>query len=171
MTNRIVPTGRTAAQDWVSTGNPLDEVTVPPSKLIERAHTPMFAIEVAALFMHGDTLPRPLPHERQTSDRTVRAATALMRRSIEIPLSIPALASELKVDQRHLEEVFLRELRLSPRAVYKAVRLREARRLVELTTLKVAEIATRCGYQDASALTRAYRSEFGVTPRDHRRGH
>ena len=29
----------------------------------------------------------------------------------------------------------------------------------------VAEIALRCGYQDASAMTRAFRQEFGATPR------
>jgi len=40
---------------------------------------------------------------------------------------------------------------------------------VELTNLSVAEISGRCGYQDASAMTRAYRAEFGQTPRSHRR--
>jgi len=38
------------------------------------------------------------------------------------------------------------------------------------TELSVAEIAVRCGYQDASAMTRAFRAEFGTTPRALRRG-
>jgi AraC-like DNA-binding protein len=33
----------------------------------------------------------------------------------------------------------------------------------------VAEIALRCGYQDASAMTRAFRSEYGTTPQNLRR--
>lgn len=137
-------------------------------KLIERAHTPMFALEVAALFMFGDRLELHDPYHRATTDELVRKAAALMRRNVEMPLSIPTVAERLNVDQRALEEVFNQFLKAPPRKVYKSIRLREARRLVELSTLQVAEIATRCGYQNASALTRAYREEFGETPRAHR---
>jgi transcriptional regulator GlxA family with amidase domain len=58
---------------------------------------------------------------------------------------------------------------MTPLGVYKAIRLREARRMVELTRLSIAEIAERCGYRNASAMTRAYRQEFGQSPREHRR--
>jgi len=137
-------------------------------ELIKRRHSPMFALEVAALFMHGDKLDLHDPIQRLTSDALVRSATALMRRSIETPLTIPDLARRLKVDQRFLEDRFQEDMRMTPLAVYKAIRLREARRLVELTRMGIAEIAERCGYRNASAMTRAYRQEFGVAPRAHR---
>lgn len=137
-------------------------------KLIEAAHTHMFALEVAALFMHGDKLDLLDPYQRATTDKLVRAATALMRRNIENPLTIPDVSKQLNVDQRALEVAFERFLKLTPRRCYKSIRLREARRLVELSTLTIAEVATRCGYQNASALTRAYKAEFGDTPRAHR---
>ncbi|MBN9673766.1 GlxA family transcriptional regulator [Roseibium aggregatum] len=137
-------------------------------ELIKRRHSPMFALEVAALFMHGDRLDLHDPIQRLTSDALVRNATALMRRSIETPLPIPDVARRLKVDQKVLEECFRKDMRMTPLAVYKAIRLREARRLVELTRLSIAEIAERCGYRNASAMTRAYRQEFGVAPRGHR---
>lgn len=137
-------------------------------ELIKRAHTPMFALEVAALFMHGDKLDLHDPLQRRTADTLVRSAAALMRRTVETPLSIADLSDRLGVDQRHLEQVFDQELKITPRSAYKSIRLREARRLVELTSLTIAEIATRCGYLNASAMTRAYRSEFGAPPRIHR---
>lgn len=137
-------------------------------ELIKRHHSPMFALEVAALFMHGDKLDMHDPHQRLSADALVRSATALMRRTIETPMPISDLAARLKVDQRSLEEKFRTEMGMTPLAVYKAIRLREARRLVELTTLGIAEIAERCGYQNASAMTRAYRQEFGQSPRTHR---
>lgn len=137
-------------------------------EIIKTRHSPMFALEVAALFMHGDKLDLHNPFQRLTAGRLVSSAAAIMRRRIESPLAIDALAASLHVGQRELEEAFAGEMQRTPRAVYKSIRLREARRLVELTTLSVAEIATRCGYQNASAMTRAYRSEFGVTPREHR---
>jgi transcriptional regulator GlxA family with amidase domain len=136
--------------------------------LIKQHHSPMFALEVAALFMHGDKLDLHDPYQRLSADALVRSATALMRRSIEEPMPIRALARQLKVDQRSLEEKFRSEMNMTPLAVYKAIRLREARRLVELTTLGIEEIAERCGYHNASAMTRAYRQEFGQPPRAHR---
>ena len=137
-------------------------------ELIKRRHSPMFALEIAALFMHGDKLDMHDPFQRNTSDALVRSATALMRRRIEDPIGIPELAAQLRINQRSLENRFQHEMKLSPLAVYKSIRLREARRLVEMTTLSIAEIAERCGYRNSSAMTRAYRIEFGQPPRAHR---
>ncbi|WP_428687702.1 GlxA family transcriptional regulator [Roseibium sp.] len=139
-------------------------------ELIKRHHSPMFALEVGALFMHGDRQNLHDPIQRMSSDALVRSASTLMRRTIEEPLTIPDLARHLKVDLRSLEEKFRNEMNMTPLAVYKAIRLREARRLVELTQMSIAEIAERCGYRNTSAMTRAYRLEFGEPPRAHRKG-
>jgi len=137
-------------------------------EFIKARHSSMFALEVAALFMHGDRFEFQNPYQRVSSDILINSAAALMRRTIEAPLTISEIADRLNVDQRHLETVFAALMGLTPRAVYKAIRLREARRLVELSNLSIAEIAMRCGYQNASAMTRAYRAEFGDPPRRHR---
>lgn len=133
-------------------------------ELIRREHSPMFALEIAALFMHGDKLEMHDPLLRWSDDALVSGATTLMRRRIEIPLSIPELARQLRSDQRTLEELFQRKMNLTPASVYRGIRLREARRLVELTNLSIAEIAERCGYRNTSAMIRAFRQEFGISP-------
>ncbi|MDN3721401.1 helix-turn-helix domain-containing protein [Roseibium salinum] len=138
-------------------------------ELIKRQHSAMFALEVGALFMHGERPGLHDPYQRMSADTLVRSAAALMRRTIEDPLSIPELARRLNIDQRSLEDRFQCETAMTPLAVYKAIRLREARRLVELTRLSIAEIAERCGYRNTSAMTRAYRLEFGEPPRVHRK--
>jgi len=138
-------------------------------ELIKHQHGPMFSMEVAALFMHGDRLDLQNPFQRLSSDQLVRSAVALMRRSVEESLPIPEIAARLKTDQRTLERLFREELKATPAKVYKSLRLREVRRLVELTKLSISEIAARCGYQNTSAMTRAYRLEFGGTPQAHRR--
>jgi AraC family carnitine catabolism transcriptional activator len=137
-------------------------------ELIKQHHSPMFALEVAALFMHGDRLDLHNPFHRLAPGALVQRATTLMRRNIEQPLTIPALSRQLRTDQKVLEQHFRAEFGKTPLAVYKSIRLREARRLVKLTSLTIAEIANRCGYQDASAMTRAYRTEYSTTPREHR---
>jgi AraC family carnitine catabolism transcriptional activator len=137
--------------------------------IIARDHSPIFALEVAALFMHGGDRDGHELLPNRSQNNFIRRATALMRRNIEAPLSIPDLAARLDVDQRKMESRFQAEFSMTPAAVYKAIRLREARRLSLVTDLSVAEIAVRCGYRNASAMTRAYRAEFGTTPRADRR--
>lgn len=134
--------------------------------LIETHHGATLALEVAGLFMFGERAPSALP---LPPDRLIRAAAALMRRHVEAPLPIPNIASQLGVSPRRLEEAFAAQNGPSPVQLYRRIRLGEARRRVQTTTQSVAEIALRSGYRDATAMTRAFRAEFGLTPRDMRK--
>lgn len=129
--------------------------------LIEAHHGALLALDVAALFMQGPPPAAPLP---LGPDTVVRAAAAVMRRHIEEPLPIAAIAARVGLSQRRLAAVFARALGRSPTAVYRRIRLAEARRLVTGTRLSIAEIAARSGYADPAALTRAFRLEFGAVP-------
>jgi transcriptional regulator GlxA family with amidase domain len=137
--------------------------------LIEAHHGAMLRLEVAALFLHSD---RPLAQRAgaPTGRTAVDAALSVMRRTVETPLPIAAVAQAAGLSQRALEAAFRDSLGLGPQSVYRSLRLREARRLAEGTAMSVAEIAGRCGYADPSALTRAFREEFGQSVRDLRRG-
>lgn len=132
--------------------------------LIEGHHGAGLALEVAALFMHGERDPKMDPAMHLPADRIVRAAAAVMRRNAEKPLDIASLARAIGTSQRTLERVFRRETRQSPSAVYRRIRLAEARRRMETTRESVAEIANRCGYADPTAMTRAFKAEYGLTP-------
>ncbi len=136
--------------------------------MIARDHGAMLALEVGALFMHGERAPGAMAEAASRPGQIVQAAAALMRRNIEEPLSLPNVAKTLGLSQRTLEAYFKRETGQSPAAVYRALRLAEARRLTEQTRLSVSEIATRCGYDNASAMTRAFRLHHGTTPREMR---
>ncbi len=138
-------------------------------ELIETHHGPALALEVAALFMYGERDPRIDPLFHMPPQRTVQAAAALMRRHVEQPLEIPAIARELGFGQRALELAFRNSAQTTPAAAYRRIRLNEARRLLEQTRQSVAEIAARCGYGDATAMTRAFKREFGQSPRNLRR--
>ena len=141
--------------------------------LIAQHNGARLRLDVAALFMLGEYggelggEPGTLP--RMTGSQTVDAAVATMRRTVEAPLPIAGIARAVATSQRRLEALFRDRLGLTPLAVYKGIRLREARRLGEQTGFSIAEIAARCGYADASALTRAYKAEFGVPPTAHRK--
>jgi len=135
--------------------------------VIGRQHGTALALNVAAMFMVGDARDRaapPLP-----ANRLIRAAATIMRRHLETPLPIAAIAAELRVSQRTLEAAARSTGSPSPRALYRTIRLEEARRWVTTSTISIAEVATRCGYQDAAAMTRAFVAAYGQPPRTMRR--
>ena len=136
-------------------------------EMIGARHGQALRLEVATLFMSPEaTGPQDAPLAR---GRTVARAVALMQANLESPLSIAALARAVGRGQRDLEARMRAELGATPQAVYRRLRLIQARKLVLESDLAVGEVALRCGYQDASAMTRAFRAEFEVTPRALRR--
>ena len=76
------------------------------------------------------------------------------------------LAMEVGCSQKTLETRMKAALGAGPQSVYQRLRLNLARKLVADTEQSIAEIASRCGYENASAMTRAFKAAFGVTPRN-----
>lgn len=121
------------------------------------------ALEVEQLFVTRDATAMPVEPVLGRG-KLVRAAIAVMNRHLEDPVAITDIADHLSCTQRRLEAAFSDETGITPQHVYRRQRLNLARRLAQSTRLPMAEIAVRSGYQDASAMARAFRSEFGLTP-------
>lgn len=137
--------------------------------LIGERHGQALRLEVAALFMSPEGAE---PQDGVLSrSRSVARAVGLMQANLEAPLTIARIAREVGRSQKDLEQRIKRDLGTTPQAVYRRLRLLMARKLVLETDLAVSEIALRCGYQDASAMTRAFRGEFGTSPRALRSPH
>ncbi len=120
--------------------------------------------DVAALFQQPSGTETLIP----AKSKLVRQALALMGDAIEMPLEIPEIAHRLGVGQRQLERQMKRELSITPVKAYRHVRLTHVRQLLEATDLPMSEISIRSGYESASAMTRAFRLEFGQTPTAYR---
>lgn len=125
-------------------------------------------LDVEALFMHGEP---PVAQDRttQVTDPLVRRGLRVMREAIEKPYSLQQLAKLLSCQPRTLDRRFRARLGASPGKVYRHLRLAAARKLIEDSTLGIAEIAVRCGYDSPAAMTRAIRRQYGMTPRALRR--
>lgn len=125
-------------------------------------------LDVEALFLHGEP---PVGRDRttQVSDPLVRRGLQVMRDTVEKPLSLQQLAARLSCQPRTLDRRFRARLGASPGKVYRHLRLAAARKLIEDSTLGIAEIAVRCGYDSPSSMTRAIRRQYGTTPRMLRR--
>jgi transcriptional regulator GlxA family with amidase domain len=148
--DRISSSGASAAFDLVLS-------------LIGDQHGEALALEVATLFMQPDATGAEFVSQRRYS-HSLSQILALMRNNLEEPLTISAIARATGQSQRNLEVQFNRELGAGPQQVYKKMRLGLAQKLVLETGLSVAEISVRSGYGNASAMTRAFRLEFGLSP-------
>ncbi|WP_397544305.1 helix-turn-helix domain-containing protein [Roseovarius salis] len=125
-------------------------------------------LDVEALFIHGDPPVGP-DTTGAVTDPLVRRALALMRDTVERPLPVAALARRLSCQPRTLDRHFRDRLGAPPGTVYRQLRLSTARKLIEDSSLSVAEIALRCGYDSPAALARAVRRSYGAPPTELRR--
>ncbi len=149
--NRITCSGAMAAFDLVLF-------------LIGRDHGQALALEVSQLFMTRDSARSHTGGAGATSGY-VNKALGLMQENLESPLLVSDIARRVGRSQKALSIRMNSELGAGPAQVYRRLRLNLARKLVSETDLSIAEIALRTGYDDPSALTRAFRAEFGETPR------
>ncbi len=133
------------------------------SALIREDHGALLSMEVANLLMNQDAASQysgPL----QSRDTIVNRILTLMQNNIESPMSIQSIAKTIGCSQKKVETRVRASLETTPQALYRRLRLNLARKLASETDQSIAEIASRCGYDDASAMTRAFRAEFGQTP-------
>ncbi len=113
---------------------------------------------------------RPLSLNADVEDNSLsglaltRKAIAIMRDNLEHPIKVTELAQRLEVHPKFLERAFKAEFSMPSGQVYKRLRLNSVRDMVENTNAHFSDIAVRSGYRSASAMTRAFSSEFGYTP-------
>ena len=131
--------------------------------LIERQAGAALRLEVALLFLTPGAAGRP--GAPGANSRKVARLLDLMGEHLEEPLPLPDLAQRAGLSLRGLDRLTRDKLSASPAALYRRLRLLKARKLAQETDMRITEIALRTGYADASAMTRAFRQEFGLSPR------
>lgn len=114
--------------------------------------------------------------ERQGASRAAGAAPsgklteamALMEANLAEPLATEDIAQLVGVSRRHLERLFKQHLDELPARWYMQLRLNRARRVLQETSQSILQIGLSCGFASGPHFSRAYRAQFGHTPRDER---
>jgi AraC family carnitine catabolism transcriptional activator len=137
--------------------------------LVERFHGRALALEVADALVHttrpGSSPQRRVDQSRETTPSLSRRLIALMERNLDFPLAPSALAAELGISVRKLERHCRRIYGQSPMQLYLKVRLQAARNLLFYEEQTMKDIADACGFSYPSVFTRAFKAQFGETPR------
>lgn len=100
----------------------------------------------------------------QHADATVIAAERWIDAHLSGPISITELASALAVSPKTLSRRIDAAVGISPVKFVQRRRLLHASHLIETTTKSIEAIAAAVGYQDATALRKLVKREFGTTP-------
>jgi AraC family carnitine catabolism transcriptional activator len=139
--------------------------------VIERDHGRHFALQVAEHMYRSeaaDAAPQAAPDPSAAPPALHRALT-IMAETLEEPLPCTEIADRIGLSLRQLERTFRRNLGVTPKAHYRALRLTRAQNLLQQTTLSVAEIAASAGFVSFTHFTRVYKTHFGVPPSRDRR--
>jgi AraC-like DNA-binding protein len=99
--------------------------------------------------------------------RVTRAVRAI-ERAPSARLTLRGLADEAGLSPYHFLRTFERLTGVTPHQYVRRSRLREAAMRLAIGSAKVIDIAFDCGFGDVSTFNRAFRAEFGVSPRIYR---
>ncbi|WP_164882470.1 helix-turn-helix domain-containing protein [Paenirhodobacter populi] len=91
----------------------------------------------------------------------LRQVVNLMVGAIETPLPLGEIAGRAGISLSSLERLFQSELGMAPGPYYQMLRLSQVRELAASTGFDLRDIALRCGYSDAAALSKAFRRVYG----------
>lgn len=115
-------------------------------------------------------IPRESTETVAVQDERLRDVLVYIREHVEHSTSVEELCSYVDVSRRWLENAFRKNLGESPSNYMRRHRLRHAKRLLrEERRTAINSIARRSGYASANQLAKAFRAEFGQTPRDYRK--
>jgi AraC family carnitine catabolism transcriptional activator len=142
--------------------------------LIGQTHGLELAAMVSEQFVHG---PMRDSSQHQRSQVTARYGVhnkklvqviRTMETSLEEPIPLDALAAAVHVTRRQLERLFKTHLHATPVQFYLGLRLERAQKLLRQTEMDIGDVGLACGFTTASYFSRAYRLQFGTSPKNDR---
>nr|MDD6335233.1 AraC family transcriptional regulator [bacterium] len=101
---------------------------------------------------------------RSPGSDVLAQAMAYIERHFDGPLTLEQVAKEVHVSRYHLSHLFTQRMKTTFLQAVTHVRLQAAQDLLLATRLPIAEVAARCGYEDAGYFTRVFKRQTGVTP-------
>ena len=98
----------------------------------------------------------------------LRDISAFVLEHIDEPLPVDRIAAAAGMSPRTLTRWCRERLRESPAALVRRLRIDEARRLLEETSLPLKDVTARTGLGDASTMWRVFTQRLGITPAAYR---
>lgn len=92
-----------------------------------------------------------------------------MQENIGTQLSLSDFAKNFKYSNSHFSALFLKETGVSPINYYLHLKMQKACQYLELTNMKLFEIATKTGFNEPAYFSRIFTKIIGMSPSEYRR--
>jgi LacI family transcriptional regulator len=123
------------------------DLLVPPLGVVVRQSTEVIAVE----------------------DASLAKALRFIRNDPAQKMSVDDVAAKAGYCRRLLEQRFAKVLGRSPAAEIKRVRVELALQLLQMTNMRISEVAEKSGFSTAEYMATVFRKEFGAAPLSFRR--
>jgi AraC-like DNA-binding protein len=125
---------------------------------------------VSETLAHLDAVLQRVPRSGMEAQRIVRKAMAYIQTHAAEPMTRSDIAEYVGVSESYLTHCFQDELRLPPMTYLTRYRINQAKALLVISTLSLAEIAEQVGFSSEVYFHRVFRREVGVPPGAYRKG-
>ena len=102
-------------------------------------------------------------------DHAVERAIEYIRERCGEPLTLAQIAESALLSRFYFTRVFKAETGLTPGRFLAAVRMHEAKRLIESTSMSITEVSLAIGYSSLGSFTKSFTASVGVSPGRFRR--
>ena len=139
-------------------------------ELVREYHSKDFGSELCAkglllqLMVQLNRLAMDSPGQQEQLSELVQQTLSFISEHISAPLSLETIAGQFYVSKNHLSHAFSREMGVSIYRYIMLKRLLMARQLL-LSGHSAGQVCSDCGFADYTSFYRAFKAEYGVSPR------
>lgn len=102
------------------------------------------------------------------SDYYIKEAIHYIEQNFQNDISIEEIASVCGINRSYFGKIFKKSIGRSPQEFLMHYRMLKAAELLKLTSLSIAEIGSAIGYENQLHFSRAFKTIYGVSPREWR---
>ena len=112
-----------------------------------------------------------LVHSSKLSDFYIKEAIHFIEQNFQNNITVEEIASVCGINRSYFGKIFRKSIGRSPQEFLMNYRMVKATELLKLTSLSIAEIGSAVGYENQLHFSRAFKTVYGISPRQWRNQH
>ena len=114
---------------------------------------------------------KKLVQSSKMSDYYIKQATNYIEQNFQNNITIEDIAAVCGINRSYFGKIFRNSIGRSPQEFLMNYRMVKATELLKLTSLSIAEIGSAVGYENQLHFSRAFKTIYGISPREWRNQH